>query len=130
MKQYWPNAVIVFPDGEQRTQSTYDSGSMKQARETFRVWLDIYKFNLLRCWVDVYENGEKVGVDRSLYLEAHQFAVENYCNREGQCWKMDIPDCPFIDACKLDIEHLEESGVKEYFESVFVAQYLKIINKQ
>ncbi len=63
MKQYWPNAtrLCITPTGSTEHLSTYDAAdTMQTALKQFEIWRDQYKFKLLRCWIDVYEDGQKI----------------------------------------------------------------------
>ena len=63
MKVYWPCAIRLRDDGTEETLFTYDSTlKWKLALETLKNWRGAYKFNLVRCWVDVYEGDKKVEV--------------------------------------------------------------------
>ena len=37
--------------------------SLNAAMETLAVWKYDYCFDLVKCWIDVYENGKKLGVE-------------------------------------------------------------------
>lgn len=127
MKLYWPCAVYVDKNGKEEYLSTYESHlNLDRARNVFRTWRQGYGFKLIRCWIDVYENGNKIGFDKTLFIEATRYALQ-YCNREGRCWKMEKPDCPFIDICHMDVEQIGEHRKDLFFESSFVARYLELI---
>lgn len=60
MKTYWPCAIIRLSDGTENTISTYDSCfSLEEAQEMFNLWRDYYKYNIVECWVDVYDDVKK-----------------------------------------------------------------------
>ena len=130
MKLYWPCAVRVDENGREESLFTSSAcNSLDAAREAFKTWREGYGFKIVRCWVDIWERGEKVGHDTSIYDEATRYASQ-YCNREGQCWKMETPDCPFVDICRIDIENLGDHRKQLFFESSFVARYLELIGGQ
>ena len=59
MKTYWPCAIIML-DGTKETISTYDSCfSLEEAHKVFNLWRDYYKYNIVECWVDVYDDVKK-----------------------------------------------------------------------
>ena len=60
MKQYWPCAIRLTEEGNEERVSTYDSCfRLEQARNQIELWKSWYKYNINRCWVDVYENTTK-----------------------------------------------------------------------
>ena len=62
MKTYWPCAIRKTSDGTEYTISTYDSCfSLEEAQKMFNLWRDYYKYNIVKFWVDVYEDGVKRG---------------------------------------------------------------------
>ena len=62
MKTYWPCAIRILSDGTEEIISTYDSCfSFEEAQKMFNLWRDYYKYNIIECWIDVYENGIKRG---------------------------------------------------------------------
>lgn len=59
MKQYWPGAVYLKNDRLERA-FTYDAmNTLADARQQIETWKDWYKFDVRKCWVDVYEHGIK-----------------------------------------------------------------------
>jgi len=55
---YWPCAILIKKDGTEEQISTYDSfGTEEEARKQFDVWKNGYKFELGRCWIELYYHG-------------------------------------------------------------------------
>ena len=58
MKLYWPCAVRRKEDGAEEPLFTYDAAlSLAEARKQISLWKDWYHYNIVKCWVDEYENG-------------------------------------------------------------------------
>lgn len=61
MKLYWPCAVRLTAEGKEEPVSTYDSMlALDKARQQIELWKDWYHYNIVRCWVDEFEKGEKL----------------------------------------------------------------------
>lgn len=61
MKLYWPCAVRRKEDGTEEPVFTYDAVlSLPEARKQIANWKDWYHFKIIKCWVDEFENGEKL----------------------------------------------------------------------
>lgn len=68
MKQYWPMAIRKkdYGLGCVDTEPLFVSNgvdSLNAAMETLAVWKYDYCFDLVKCWIDVYENGKKLGTE-------------------------------------------------------------------
>lgn len=79
MKLYWPCAVRLTKEGEEEYVSTYDSTlTIDKARQQIELWKDWYHYNIIRCWVDEYENSVKLrtihihpGMGNIINIEMH-----------------------------------------------------------
>ena len=59
MKLYWPCGIYLKENRLDRL-FTYDVvNTLAEARQTIETWKDWYKFDVRKCWVDVYEHGIK-----------------------------------------------------------------------
>lgn len=59
MKLYWPCGIYLKENRLDRL-FTYDAvNTLAEARQTIETWKDWYKFDVRKCWVDVYEHGIK-----------------------------------------------------------------------
>ena len=59
MKLYWPCGIYLKENRLGRL-FTYDAeNTLAEARQTIETWKDWYKFDVRKCWVDVYEHGIK-----------------------------------------------------------------------
>ena len=60
MKLYWPGAVYLTKENRLERAFTYDAANtLAEARQTIETWKDWYKFDVRKCWVDVYDHGVK-----------------------------------------------------------------------
>ena len=78
MKQYWPCAECKRGDGIGFDPLfTYDAaGSLEVAMKQFSIWKYHYKYDMVKCWIDVYEDSKKLGTE-----EVWMDDIEDY--REG-----------------------------------------------
>ena len=61
MRFYWPCAVMRNSKGEEERLFTYEAvTSLQKASDQIILWRDGYGFNIIKSWVDVYENGDRI----------------------------------------------------------------------
>lgn len=92
MKQYWPCGIYLKENRLERA-FTYDSMlSLAEARQQIETWKSWYKFDVRKCWVDVYEHGVKTETihispkDGSiLSTESHEPELESNVKEESPC---------------------------------------------
>lgn len=61
MKLYWACGRYIDSNGREDSLFTYNASmSEAEARGVIKFWAEECEFNIIRAWIDVYENGIKV----------------------------------------------------------------------
>lgn len=78
MKQYWPGAAYLKNDRLDRLFAYDAVNTLAEARQTIETWKDWYKFDIRKCWVDVYEHGIKTETIHISPKDGSIFSTESH----------------------------------------------------